>query len=130
MVRPRVEPAYPAGLVRHGGLAICLVVGRSGSLVLVEGPLHLGGQRRLQSAGFGGEGRHAGAGAGKDHAVQPRRLTQGVLQRQPPAPRVAEEVEPIQAEGVTDGADLIDEGVMIHKARSSGWSDLPQPSWS
>jgi hypothetical protein len=41
MVRPRVEPAYPAGLVRHGGLAVCLVVGRSGSLVLVAADVSL-----------------------------------------------------------------------------------------
>jgi hypothetical protein len=37
--------------VRHGGLAVHVIVGRFGSLVLVDRPLHFSGQRRLQSAG-------------------------------------------------------------------------------
>jgi hypothetical protein len=44
---------------------------------------------------------------------------------------VAEKVQSIEAEGVTDRADLIDEGVHDpQRGVVRMVSDLPQPSWS
>ena len=53
-----------------------------------------------------------------------------VLDREPAAPRLAEQVAAVEAEGGAHLVDLLDDRSTVHSDVSSGWSERPQPSWS
>ena len=87
------------------------MLSRARSLMMVDRLLNVSRKRLFQSFGLYGEGRNACARAGQDQAPQSGRTAQRVLEGQPAAPGVAQEVNPIEplpgTIGVADGITQI-----------------------
>jgi hypothetical protein len=93
----------------HHRLLVGRVVGRPLLLVRAKGRLDLGWQLGSQPLHLGHPGGHARRRALSDQRDESVRPPARVLHPEHPAPRMAEDVDALEAEGVADRIDLVDE---------------------
>lgn len=110
---PGVESADVALVVRHHRRLVLLGVGRSRLLVSVHGLLRLGRKRPPQAARVLDPARDAEGRAGQHEGPDPRRLRQHVVHGQLSSPRMAEEVNHIEAESLPDLGQFGDEALRL-----------------
>src|SRR5207302_8063614 len=101
------------------------VVGRPRRFVPVEDASHLRRELRAQAPGLLDPLRDARRRAREDEAREAGRPRECVLHRQHAAPRVAEEVDALEAERLAHGAELVDEELDRPERRIVGEIGLP-----
>ena len=108
-VRPRIGAADVALVEDHHRLFVLRIGERPRLFVLAQRRLDLGRQLRAQLRQLAHPRRHRGRRALDDQRDEPVRLRGRVLHPEHPAPRVPEEVDPLEPERLADDADLLDE---------------------
>jgi len=103
-----------------------------GSLGLVR--LHhgdgLGPEGGTQPLQLRDQMRHVGVGVRQDDRLQRLGMGQRIVDAEPAAPGMAEQMDPAEAERLAYRLGLGDVAPMVQSAASIGRSEAPVPSWS